>query len=51
MELKIKQHLYNRYPRPLTKKEKQEIEEEKDKEEMEEYFQKLYGPKGDSDNE
>ena len=31
MQLRVKTHLYMKYPRPLTKKEREEIQEEKDR--------------------
>ena len=40
-----------KYPRPLSKKERDEIEDEKKKMEMENLFQKMHGMKEDSDEE
>ena len=50
-EFKIKRLLYNKYPRPLTKKERDECKEEQERERLEELFQKKYGEEEDSDDE
>ena len=38
-----------KYPRPLTKKEKEEIQEEKDRQELDKEFQNMYGLMEDSE--
>ena len=40
-----------KYPRPPTKKEREIWEEEAEREEMEELFQKMYGYKEESDED
>jgi len=50
-ELRVKEYLYMKYPRPLTKKEKAEVQEEKDKQDLDNLFQTMYGTKEDSEQE
>ena len=49
VEFKIRRKMYDKYPRPLSKKEKERMEEQKEEEELEAEFQKLYGL-SDDDN-
>ena len=43
MDFKVKKYLYMKYPRPLTKKERAEIQDEQEKDELESYFMNEFG--------
>ena len=43
MDFKVKRYLYMKYPRPLTKKEKEEAQEMQERDELEAYFLSTFG--------
>ena len=43
MEIMVRRHLYHKYPKQLTKQEREKAEEQKEMDNLEQYFQKEYG--------